>query len=167
VSAPAWRVRPARPGDRDRLLELLADADELHARLHPSFFRADYDRRNAVAGWLREDATTHGRAVLVAECDGIGVSGLAHVQIYDTPAFDFMVRRRRANLEDLVVDRAHRRAGCGRALIEAAASCARRMGAEQLLLTVWAGNEGAERFYEALGYRTISTVLGTDLAPRD
>ena len=45
----------------------------------------------------------------------------------------------------------------------AATEWARTQGATQLLLTVWAGNDDAERFYAALGYRTISQVLGTDL----
>jgi GNAT superfamily N-acetyltransferase len=47
--------------------------------------------------------------------------------------------------------------------MQAATEWARDKGASQLLLTVWAGNDEAERFYAALGYRTISQVLGSDL----
>jgi GNAT superfamily N-acetyltransferase len=74
-----------------------------------------------------------------------------------------MVRARRALVEELVVDSSHRRRGCGRALLDSVAAWARGRGARQLVLTVWEGNDGAEQFYAALGYRRISQVLGTDL----
>jgi ribosomal protein S18 acetylase RimI-like enzyme len=74
-----------------------------------------------------------------------------------------MVSQRRGHIETLIVARAQRRRGIGRALMVAATGWARSRGAHQLLLTVWAGNDDAERFYAALGYRTISQVLGTDL----
>jgi hypothetical protein len=31
------------------------------------------------------------------------------------------------------------------------------------VLTVWAGNRAAEQFYTALGFRSVSRVLGTPL----
>ena len=46
---------------------------------------------------------------------------------------------------------------------KAATAWAREQGATQLLLTVWEGNEAAERLYAALGYRRLGQVLGTDL----
>jgi hypothetical protein len=33
-----------------------------------------------------------------------------------------------------------------------------------MVLTVWAGNHGAEAFYRRLGYLPVSTVLATELA---
>lgn len=103
------------------------------------------------------------QTLLVAEdSDGV-VCGLARVQIYDTPTEALMVPVRRGHIEEMVVERARRRAGCGRALVEASAAWAKLRGAHQLLLTVWAGNASAERFYAALGYRRVSQVLGTDL----
>lgn len=81
------------------------------------------------------------------------------VRIYDTPADPLMVRRRRAHVEALVVDRHHRRAGIGTALMSAASTWARDRGAAEVVLTVWAGNAAAEAFYERLGYGVVSRAL--------
>jgi ribosomal protein S18 acetylase RimI-like enzyme len=74
-----------------------------------------------------------------------------------------MVPRRRAHIEDLVVAGGMRRRGVGRRLMRAAAAWARTRGAGQLVLTVWAGNRDAARFYRALGYSELSRVLKLDL----
>jgi ribosomal protein S18 acetylase RimI-like enzyme len=66
-------------------------------------------------------------------------------------------------VETLVVSRACRRHGIGRALMAEAAGWARRKGAAELVLTVWAGNSEAEAFYQRLGYRTLSQVLHAPL----
>jgi ribosomal protein S18 acetylase RimI-like enzyme len=66
---------------------------------------------------------------------------------------------RRAHVELLVVARAARRQGLGRRLMDELAAWARRQGAAELVLTVWAGNREAEAFYERLGYRVLSRAL--------
>jgi len=135
----------------------------LHASLQPGFFRVDYDRSRLVDDRVRDAQTGGWQTLLVADDGGGAVCGLIWMQIYDTPPAASMVQRRRGHVEDLVVTRARRRAGCGRALLEAGAAWARQKGAAQLVLTVWAGNLEAERFYQSLGYQPISQVLGTDL----
>lgn len=148
----------------EALARLWFEADELHARLSPGFFRCpDLGHSHKRAEDTLRDAEESGHEViLVATSDGL-VCGACHLQIYDTPSGHTMVSERRGHVETLVVSETHRRRGCGRALMEGATGWARERGATQLLLTVWAGNEDAERFYAALGYRTISQVLGTPL----
>ena len=70
-----------------------------------------------------------------------------------------MVPRRRAHVEALVVDQRHRRAGVGTALMDAATAWARARGADEIVLTVWAGNAAAEAFYQRLGYGVVSRAL--------
>jgi ribosomal protein S18 acetylase RimI-like enzyme len=160
-----WRVRAAGDDDLDALTRLWNEADALHAKLSPGFFRrADPARgRQRAVETLRDVEESRHETILVA-CDERGaVHGALHVQVYDTPLALTMVPERRGHIETLIVARTRRRRGCGRALMTAATRWAREQGASQLLLTVWDGNDDAQRFYAALGYRTISQVLGTDL----
>jgi ribosomal protein S18 acetylase RimI-like enzyme len=158
-------VRAASDDDVDALARLWHEADELHARLSPGFFRRPElgrGRQRAIEA-LRDSEESAHETILVA-VDGKDVAcGACHLQIYDTPVGHTLVPQRRGHVETLIVARAYRRRGMGRALMVAATEWARLRGAHQLLLTVWAGNDDAERFYNALGYRTISQVLGTDL----
>jgi ribosomal protein S18 acetylase RimI-like enzyme len=160
-----WRVRPAADGDLEAVTQLWHEADSLHARISPAFFRRpDRERGRQRAHDTLRDAEESGHETILVAVDGNGtVGGACHLQIYDTPAGHAMVSQRRGHVETLIVAPARRRRGCGRALMAAATAWARERGASQLLLTVWAGNEDAARFYAALGYRTISQVLGTDL----
>jgi GNAT superfamily N-acetyltransferase len=161
-------VRAADDDDIDALSRLWHEADELHARLSPGFFRRPElgrGRQRALEALRDADESAH-ETILVALIKEAGkdvVCGACHLQIYDTPVGHTLVSQRRGHVETLIVARAHRRRGMGRALMAAATDWARTRGAHQLLLTVWAGNDDAERFYNALGYRTISQVLGTDL----
>ena len=158
-------MRVAVDADLDALARLWHEADALHARLSPGFFRhPDGDRGKQRASEALRDASESDHETILIASDGRGaVVGACHIQIYDTPVGHTMVPQRRGHVETLIVTRAQRRRGIGRALLSAATEWARGHGAQQLLLTVWAGNDDAERFYAALGYRTISQVLGTDL----
>jgi GNAT superfamily N-acetyltransferase len=49
-----------------------------------------------------------------------------------------------------------RREGVGRALIDGAAEWARAWGARRIVLWVTGANEGAQRFYERIGFRLMS-----------
>lgn len=154
-------IRKARLEDYPALTSLLREADELHARLLPSYFRVPRGparSRDDMDRLLR----AMDEAIYVAEVDG-AIVGLVHVQLYDTPAVAVMVPKRRAHIDNLVVAEGARRAGVGRKLVDTAAEWAREKGAREILLTVWAGNEGAEQFYDALGFRRVSSVLGREL----
>jgi ribosomal protein S18 acetylase RimI-like enzyme len=166
-TSQAHRIRRARPADADAVAELFLRASALHATVAPEFFRAPArerqreDReRERVRGMLAE--SRRHKIVLVVDLEG-AVAGVCCAQIFDTPVDDSMIQRRRAHVETLIVQEPMRRRGCGRALLSAVQSWAKEEGAEQLLLTVWAHNTAASRFYAALGFRNISQVLGTDL----
>ncbi len=159
-----FRLRPARPDDYPALCALWKLTEDLHAGLLPGYFR-----RSPRPPRSREEVDKILRApdelILVAEElePRPRTIGLVHIQIYDTPPVPSMVPRRRAHVENLIVDAERRRRGVGRRLIAAASDWARRHGADELLLTVWEGNDAAVRFYESLGFGRVNTVLGRSI----
>jgi ribosomal protein S18 acetylase RimI-like enzyme len=155
------------------LQALWRQIDELHAALVPGYFRASAP--GASAGGApptrpspRFVADPHA-IMLVAEADAPRGAGTAPVigavlaRAYDTPSDPAMVPRRRAHVEALVVDQGHRRAGVGTALMESATAWARARGATEIVLTVWAGNQAAEAFYQRLGYQIVSRALSKQI----
>ena len=140
---------------------LWREIDDLHAALAPDYFRT---AARGAPEWRQLLAAPDG-ALFVATSGAAGepLHGAVSVRIYDTPPDPAMVPRRRGHVEKLVVSRAHRRRGLGRALMAEASAWARQQGAVELVLTVWAGNAEAEAFYRSLGYRVLSSVLHTPL----
>jgi ribosomal protein S18 acetylase RimI-like enzyme len=160
-------VRPARLDDEEAVLALWEEMTAVHARLAPRFFtsteagRREARRHNARR--LRATLVDRQRALLVVENSRARVVGMISVRVYDTPTDPTLVAMRRAHIEEIIVARSARRRGHGRALVDAAAAWAKSRGATQLLLTVWSGNAAADRFYDALEFRTVNRVLATDL----
>jgi GNAT superfamily N-acetyltransferase len=126
-------IRDARPDDSAAIADLLgqlgypATAEAVEARL--------------------ERLATVGDRVVVAELDR-RVVGLASLRLspsieYDMPA---------GQLASLVVDKAHRGAGVGRALVQAMEFEARRLGCGAIFLTTAADRSDAHAFYERLGF---------------
>jgi GNAT superfamily N-acetyltransferase len=148
-----WRIRRARAGDEATVAALLDEAQALHARLHPDYFRAP----NSTARSIDIDSRA-----LVAEHGG-EVGGVIVFRTVEAPRIAFVTPARRLLVEDLAVRPDRRRAGCARALLEAARTHARSIGARQVVLTLWDGNPAAERLYASLGFRRVSQVLGLDV----
>ena len=154
-------LRPAQPGDAGPLSGLFREVADLHAELLPGFFRKAAGNALPVEAIERILRSPH-ESILVAEEQG-AIVGLVHVQIHETPPLPIMTPRRRAHIDNIVVARTMRRRGLGRLLMDAASSWARDRGADEIVLTVWAGNDEAERFYEALGFHRVNQVLGRSL----
>jgi [ribosomal protein S18]-alanine N-acetyltransferase len=87
--------------------------------------------------------------VLVA-CSDACIAGFAIMRYGDDDA----------HLDLLAVAPPYRRMGIGRQLVEWLEKCAIVAGIFNIALEVRAGNEGAQRFYESLGYRTLTDVPG-------
>jgi ribosomal protein S18 acetylase RimI-like enzyme len=151
-------IRRARVEDWEGARALWREVDDLHASLAPAYFR----KTARADGEWRELLGSREAAVFVAE-DAAQVVGVVAVRVYETPPDPAMVPLRRGHVETLVVSGAHRRRGLGSRLMAEVTSWARRQGAAELVLTVWAGNRAAEAFYERLGYGELSRVLHAKL----
>ena len=153
-------IRRATLSDFPALLALYREVDSLHASGMPHVFReAEPSRSDNYFDGLLADANT---AVLVAEKEG-GVLGVLTVSLRPAPDIPMFVPRLVAHVSEVVVHAASRRAGVGRALMQAAHEWAREAGAAEVRLTVWEFNQDALRFYEALGYRTATRGMSLTL----
>jgi ribosomal protein S18 acetylase RimI-like enzyme len=151
-------IRRAREDDWEGARSLWHEVDELHASLAPAYFRKT---ARAASEW-RDLLVSSDAAVFVAEEAGRLV-GVVAVRVYETPPDPAMVPLRRGHVEMLVVSGGHRRRRIGTRLMEEVAGWARRQGAAELVLTVWAGNRAAAAFYERLGFGELSRVLSAKL----
>ena len=158
-------IRQATIDDYDRLDAVLAEVDALHREALPHVYRdpgGPARSREYIASIIdSQDAT-----LLVAE-RAARITGLVHVLIRETRDIPIVVPRRYAVIDNLVVAEDSRRAGVGRALMQAAHHWAQEQGVEQVELGVWEFNQGALAFYQELGYRTALRRLHYRLPSAD
>ncbi len=156
------RVRPATPRDFDAMALLFAEVDALHIENHPERFRpTGFPPRSH--DYLEQVLASPYQTFLVAELQR-RLGGLVHVAVYEAPAIPLFVPRLNAVVSDLVVAKDLRGRGIGRQLLAEAESWARLQGATALELSVYEFNQGAQRFYEAAGYGTLSRMMCKQLA---
>ena len=150
-------IRPAEARDIPRLLELLAQILTLHERLRPELFIPGSTKYTAeeLAAILKDPETP----VFVAVDEADAVCGYAFCALREPPPSHTLRPRREFFLDDLCVDEALRGRGIGEALFRFAEREARARGCAALMLHVWAGNDGALRFYEKMGMRPKKTVM--------
>jgi GNAT superfamily N-acetyltransferase len=138
MTRDAYSIRPLRAEDLPQLVDLCG-------QLGRPASLAELEERFA---WL-QDGPEPGLFV-AAKGDGT-LLGWLHVQ--ERPALH---TPRLAEVTALVVDAAHRRTGCGRALMEAAERWARDRRCRVLALRSGLEREDAHRFYGAMGFERES-----------
>ncbi|MBA2571048.1 MAG: GNAT family N-acetyltransferase [Chloroflexi bacterium] len=147
MDAGTVRVRRIAPDDGPLLRELrlrsLSDAPEAFGQT------ADEARARTDDDWTaqaRAASSGERRAWLIAEID-------------DVPVGLVLARRRppdTALVFSMWVDAGHRRAGIGRALLDAVSDWARGWGATTIVLWVFGANDVAICFYKRLGFAVIA-----------
>ena len=133
-------VRPATLADEAAFLDLLQQLFDAPGAPAPG-----YTRQRGSFGFRWAIEGEHSDVLLAL--DGRSLVGLASVY-RDIESIRY---GRRTWLQDLVVDRAARSGGVGKALLAAAADWARERGCTHLALSSGAGRQDAHRFYEREG----------------
>ncbi len=154
-------IRRATRGDIDGLRRLYDEFHAFHVRGVPKYLRVPepgevdpQEFNRALERLIEGDEAT----LLVAEVQG-ALAGLAEVYLDPLPHSPFVVPRRTATLQSLVVTQCATGTGLGRALVEAAERWAAERGAEEMKAKTWEFPEGPQAFYEALGYTTLRREL--------
>ncbi len=166
MKSPDIPIRPAVGSDYPALCALWEELDEHHRSVRPDLFRTPTGPRRDRA-WVLDLIDGPDSAILVAGGSGTELSGLAVVRVDRSPNEPFRVSRCFVQIDNLVVAAAARRRGVGAALIRASAAWAAERDIELVELKMQEFNEGARRFYEAMGFVTARRWMSLSLAPED
>lgn len=153
-------VRFAEERDLSRVNELRRQVSELHAAGRPDIFKPGFcqELQDRVYDlWRAEES-----GVLVAERDGV-ICGMACVEYLNKQESPYSRARKIYYITEFAVDEAARRQGVGRELMDFMRSDAGAKGYHRIELDMWNFNEGAKKFYEAVGFRTFRTFMEWEL----
>ena len=143
-------IRKAEEKDAPRVHELLKDIVQLHHEGRPDIFSGENPKYDVPALCEKFRKADERIFVSVDENDRVNGYVMCVLEEKDDP---FFTQRpyRTLYVDDLCVDKTAQRGGVGKALMARAAEEARALGCYNLDLNVWACNENAIRFYEAIG----------------
>ena len=150
-------IRRAEKKDIPRIMELLSQVLELHAKIRPDIFISGTTKYAAeeVADIIKSDETP----VYIAADENDSVMGYAFCVLKKQPFANNMVPFTSFFINDLCVDEVYRGRHIGEALFEFVLSEAKNRGCYEVTLNVWEGNDPAMRFYDKMGMKTKEKQL--------
>ena len=147
-------IRPATVNDINRILDLLSQVLEIHAKLRPDLFvsgTTKYSKEDLEA--ILKDTN---KPIFVATIDHY-VVGYAMCQIKIPTSNMHPVKI--FHLDDLCVDEKYRKQGIGKSLYQKVVETAKENNCYEVTLNVWPGNDAALKFYEKMGMKTRSVFM--------
>jgi ribosomal protein S18 acetylase RimI-like enzyme len=158
-------IRRAQSTDLPVLVRLNGVVQDLHVRLAPQVYRADWEQAELARSWAAR-LTDPRHVVLVGEVDGT-VVGAVWAEALNRPQSELAQPRRRLHVHHLVVAEETRRCGLARALLAQIETVAAREGYESVTLDARAENAAAQAAFHRLGYRPQSVALGKTIMGLD
>ncbi len=149
-------IRKAETGDIPDILRLLSQVLEIHADIRPDIFVHRTTKYSESE--LEEIIACPQTPVYIALCDG-RFAGYCFCEIKEMPAKELFVPFRYVYIDDLCVDEVMRGKHIGSALFEYVKNEARALGAYEITLHVWEGNDKAKAFYDKLGFTPQSYTM--------
>ena len=147
-------IRPATVNDINRILDLLSQVLEIHAKLRPDLFvsgTTKYSKEDLEA--ILKDTN---KPIFVATIDHY-VVGYAMCQIRIPTSNMYPVKI--FHLDDLCLDEKYRKQGIGKSLYQKVVETAKENNCYEVTLNVWPGNDAALKFYEKMGMKTRSVFM--------
>ena len=145
-------IREATLDDRDAIAAVFLDELMHHVGLMPDRFRVP--AHILPDDWLEGQLDDDTHRLFLAEQHGT-VVGQILIRIEESKS-DLLIPRKYVYINEIVVLRAYRGQGVGQAMMQYVEGWAAALGITELELNVWECNKGAIRFYERLGYGTLS-----------
>ncbi len=149
-------IRPARPTDRERVLELWLELIDYHRKLRPDVPRAS-GLRVAAAAEIARALDRDSCCLVVAEAGG-RVEGFLLAEVEPAPT-GASVEAARSWIHELWVAPEQRRRGVASALVDAADAFFRERGAARVAVRVESGNEDGLGFWRARRFVESARVL--------
>ncbi|CBK75448.1 Acetyltransferases [Butyrivibrio fibrisolvens 16/4] len=150
-------IRRANEKDIDSLIKLLQEVLEIHANIRPDIFISGTTKYTKVE--LIEKIANDDEPIYVAVDENDEVMGYAFCALKHQPFSTNMVPFKSLYIDDLCVDSNYRGQHIGEQLFEYVKAEAKRLGCYEITLAVWAGNDGAERFYDRIGFKTKERIM--------
>ncbi len=130
---------------------------KIHANIRPDIFisgTTKYTRTD-----LLEKLANDEEPIFVAVDENDEVMGYAFCALKHQPFSTNMGPFKSLYIDDLCVDSKCRGQHIGEQLFEYVKAEAKRLGCYEITLAVWAGNDGAERFYDRIGFKTKERIM--------
>ena len=153
-------VRFAREEELDRVNELRKEVNDLHVEGRPDIFKPGFN--DELRDYIHEIWKDPGKEIVVSEKDG-RICGFAVLNCISKPENPFMFARDFLDVDEFCVDQEYRRQGIAREMIDFIKEFAKEKGFQRLELNMWEFNEGALKFYEAVGFKTYRRYMDMDL----
>ena len=150
-------IRKANEKDIPRLIELLSQVLEIHAKIRPDIFvsgKTKYTKEDLLAILSDEK-----KMIFVATDENDIVLGYAFCEIKHTPSSKNMVQFTSLFIDDLCVDEKARGMSLGKKLFEYVKEEAKKLGCYEVTLNVWEGNDSAKAFYDKMGMKAKETQM--------
>ena len=145
-------IRRAGEKDIPRLIELLQQVLDIHAKIRPDIFISGTTKYtdDELLQMILDDTNP----IYVAVDEKDLCMGYAFCQLREQPFSNNMVPFTSLFIDDLCVDQSLRGQHIGESLFEFVKAEAKRLGCYEVTLNVWAGNTSAEHLYEKMGMKT-------------
>lgn len=155
-----FTIRCARREELEQVNELRRQVSQMHVDGRPDIFKPGFG--GALREHVYERFDAEDSDVIVAVADEM-VCGFAMAQYVHRPESAYNLERSYCHIEEFGVSPAFRRQGIARALIDFCRGEAAKRGLSRIELDVWAFNEDALKFYEAVGFRTYRRMMELEL----
>ena len=154
-------IRTAENKDTAKVLDLLHQVLDVQADLRPDLFISGTTKYTdeELHAIFADDATP----VYVAVNEADEVLGYAFCVLEEPVPSNKLHPHRTLYIDDICVDSAARGQHVATRLYEYVKAEAERLGCYNITLNVWAGNDGAQKFYEAMGMKPRKTMMETIL----